>query len=137
MINTKAVIFAQRAALGAIDDYSSAWLVQGFDIWLKSYGELSLERCLGLPKNPIKIRKEIRDGWLREASKLIHCKTSWERAKNLQIEANKFELRQWQCWKSARIPPSHASQLHGILFFALKSGSKLPTSIRQYARILE
>lgn len=137
MIKTRPARLAHRAALGAVDDFAAAWISEGFNAWIRSGCSIPLQRCLGLPTNPDHARKAIRDVWLAEAGKLIEAGSSWRRAKRLKEYVERFERREWVSWKKARIHPTYATELEGLMFFALKSGATLPGTVRQYQRILD
>lgn len=122
---------------GQLDELAMQSLARGFTTWLEAGGSLSLQRCLGLPANPERVRLAMRDGHLRDAAQHIDAPTDWQRAGLMLDAARQFELRRWACWWSYPAPPPHASDLDRCLFLAMRAGGgALPKSQRQYFNIL-
>jgi hypothetical protein len=136
MNNQCSAIYAHRLSVGELDNETADWIVRGFEIWIRNGGVLPLDRCLGLPSNPKNLKIATRNYWLIEASKLIPANSYWHRACLLKKEADKFHGWQWDCWKSRMLPPAHATELQKLLFCALKSGAYLPSTNKQYQRII-
>lgn len=118
------------------DAEAAEWAASGLASWLRLDGQVSLQRALGLGANTDRVRRAIRDLWLREAAALLDHLTPWGRAKELCAAGDKFERRVWPCWRGEDCPPNYATPLQGALFFALKAGTKLPGTARQWRNII-
>jgi hypothetical protein len=63
-----ALLLATDVAEGRVGTQAAHWLAAGLRAWLRADGQVSLERCLQLPRRPDAARRALRDFWLRAAS---------------------------------------------------------------------
>ena len=126
----------QRIVEGA--PWSSAdclWIANALRLWLREYGCLTLPACMGIANSPSRVKRAMRDGWLRVAAEYVDG-GPWERAEALRAAATRFEAGRWRHWKNSAVPPSDASRIEAALHFALRVGAPLPESTQQYRNVL-
>jgi hypothetical protein len=127
---------AQRVASGRPEAGDVAWLSKGFSAFLAAGGALSLERCLGLPRNTTAVRRAHRDYWLREAWKSFGKEQSpWRRSEKLAIAVRDFQSRRWVRWRTLRAAPALATELEAALFQAFRSTESVPHTAMQLHNI--
>lgn len=124
--------------LKAISDYRSreprdryeAWVLQGFDNWIKAGGALSLEQSFGITYR--RLCRFQRDEALRNAMSMIDANNIWIGSKKLEKEWNRFmTCGLWNAWRVNLTPPPEASKLHAALFWAtLNNNSQSLTAAR-------
>ncbi len=123
------------ASSGADSD-AAEWAARGLSAWLNFGGSIPLSRCLGLPASPKDIHIRLRNRWLVEASTLLADGTTpWKTAQRLRDAAQRFEAFQWPAWKSFPMPPSHATNLQRVLFFARKNAA-FPATTEMLRKII-
>ena len=97
---------------------------------------ISLNRYIGLPVSPAKIRLTLRDQLLRQAGALIEAPTPWIRAGVLAEAVRCFERRKWRLgWRHLEEPPLRATAMEALLFRA-RGWAEFPQGQRQLNRIL-
>lgn len=126
---------ARNVASGRIGNAEAEWLRQGFGVWLSNRGALPLDRCLRLPTSHTKMAQAERDMHLRTAWELIDKPGPWLKSVELAAEILRFETQLWPRWRRDTQPPAGASALRTTLFWALRSGAKMPTSTQQVHNI--
>lgn len=127
---------AQRVASGRAEAGDVAWLSKGFSAFLAAGGALSLERCLGLPRNTTAVRRAHRDYWLREAWKSFGEEQSpWRRSEKLATAVRDFQSRRWVRWRTLRAAPALATELEAALFQAFRSTESVPHTAMQLHNI--
>jgi hypothetical protein len=127
---------AQRVARGRAEAGDIAWLIKGFSAFLAAGGALSLERCLGLPRNTTAVRRAHRDYWLREAWKSFGEEQSpWRRSEKLATAVRDFQSRRWIRWRTLRAAPALATELEAALFQAFRSTESVPHTAMQLHNI--
>jgi len=127
---------AQRLANGCAGGDDIAWLSKGFSAFLGAGGSLSLERCLGLPRNDSALRRACRDYWLRRAWKALRNETSpWRRSEKLAVAVKDFQSRRWPRWRVLTVPPASASELELALLEAFRSTERVPRTAMQLHNI--
>jgi hypothetical protein len=127
---------AQRVASGRVDAEDIAWLSKGFSAFLAAGGVLSLERCLGLPRNDCALRRACRDYWLRRAWKALGGSLSpWRRSEKLAATVRDFQSRQWVRWRALTEAPTVASDVEAALFQAFRSSERVPHTAMQLHNI--
>jgi hypothetical protein len=127
---------AQRLANGRAEDDDIAWLSKGFSAFLGAGGSLSLERCLGLPRNDSALRRSCRDYWLRRAWKTLRAERSpWRRSEKLAVAVKDFQSRRWPRWRMLDAPPASASELELALLEAFRSTERVPRTAMQLHNI--
>jgi hypothetical protein len=127
---------AQRLANGCAGDDDIAWLSKGFSAFLGAGGSLSLERCLGLPRNDSALRRACRDYWLRRAWEALRDETSpWRRSEKLAVAVKDFQSRRWPRWRVLSGPPASASELERALLEAFRSAERVPRTAMQLHNI--
>lgn len=99
--------------------------------------DLQMCQCFQISPNRDRLRKNMRNHWLRDAASLIDAPTPWKRARLLRDEALSFERRQWPLWSRANLPPPHANGVQARLFYALRTRASFPTSVRMFHEILK
>lgn len=127
---------------------------RGVQRWIRSAGRarrdsegkltrhrpVSLAQCLGLNENPMLVRRQLRDHWLREAARALEVApgtTHWGRSGALAEAVRAFVGHQWLCWYALSAPPPNASELHRTLFFAMRAaGEEIPRTPRGLHKIL-
>lgn len=113
-------------------------LADGMRLWAaqEAAGEpMPVNRYVGLPASPAKLRRALRDDRLRQAATLIDAPTPWLRAGALAEAARCFELRRWPVWRHMESAPLRASELEAMLFEARQFGEVMLDQ-RQIHRIL-
>jgi hypothetical protein len=127
---------AQRVASGRVEAEDIAWLSKGFSAFLAAGGVLSLERCLGLPRNDCALRRACRDYWLRRAWKALGGPLSpWRRSEKLAATVRDFQSRQWVRWRALTEAPTLASEVEVALFQAFRSSERVPHTAMQLHNI--
>jgi hypothetical protein len=127
---------AQRLANGCAGNDDIAWLSKGFSAFLGAGGSLSLERCLGLPRNDSALRRACRDYWLRRAWKALRDERSpWRRSEKLAVAVKDFQSRRWPRWRVLSEPPANASELERALFEAFRFAERVPRTAMQLHNI--
>jgi hypothetical protein len=127
---------AQRVASGRAEAGDVAWLSKGFSAFLAAGGALSLERCLGLPRNATAVHRAHRDYWLREAWKTFGEEHSpWRRSEKLATAVRDFQSRRWVRWRTLRAAPGLATELEVALFHAFRSAESVPHTAMQLHNI--
>jgi len=96
---------------------------------------IAVNRYIGLPASPCKLRKALRDDCLRRAAALIPAPTPWARASALAEESRLFRLRKWNLWQHLDMAPLRATPIQALLFEARKCAA-LPTTTRQFHNLL-
>ena len=113
-----------------------AWLSKGFSAFLAAGGALSLERCLGLPRNTTAVRRAYRDYWLRRAWESFgHELSPWRRSEKLANAVRDFHSRRWVRWRTLRAAPALATELEAALFYAFRSVESVPRTAMQLHNI--
>lgn len=113
-------------------------LLRGVAAYLRHGGELSLERCMGLPPPSARRRLALakRDYWLGEARRYLEG-PPWSRSVALADAARHFLGTIWPAWRDLDEPPPYASDLRAALFRAAKAaGGRLPATARQMHRLI-
>ncbi len=110
-----------------ITDFDLCQLRLAAKAWVKSNGEVSMERALKLPTTPEKHRQSQRDRWLVEAIKLLpeyHLPRS-EKSNQAVIDRLELEWKEFVCrsamWRLHRDngePPRDTAPFLRCLFFA-------------------
>ena len=127
---------AQRVASGGAEAGDIAWLSKGFSAFLAAGGVLSLERCLGLPRNTTAVRRAYRDYWLRQAWRSFDEPLSpWRRSEKLASAVRDFQSRRWVRWRTLRAAPALATELEAALFHAFRSVDSVPRTAMQLHNI--
>jgi hypothetical protein len=127
---------AQRVASGRVEAEDVAWLSKGFSAYLVAGGALSLERCLGLPRNDCTLRRACRDYWLRRAWKALGGPLSpWHRSEKLAATVRDFQSRQWVRWRALTEAPTIANDVEVALFQAFRSSERVPHTAMQLHNI--
>jgi hypothetical protein len=127
---------AQRVASGRAEAGDIAWLSKGFSAFLAAGGALSLERCLGLPRNTAAVRRAHRDYWLRQAWQSFGKELSpWRRSERLATAVRDFQSRRWIRWRTLRVVPALATELEAALFEAFRSTETVPHTAMQLHNI--
>ena len=127
---------AQRVASGRAEAGDIAWLGKGFSAFLAAGGALSLERCLGLPRNTTAVRRAHRDYWLRQAWQSFGEGLSpWRRSEKLATAVRDFQSRRWIRWRTLRAVPALATELEAALFQAFRSTESVPHTAMQLHNI--
>jgi hypothetical protein len=129
-----------RAAAGdpAARQQAAEILLAGVAAYLRHGGELSLERCLGIPPPSACRRLALakRDYWLGEARRYLEG-PPWSRSVALADAARHFLGTIWPAWRDLDEPPPYASDLRAALFRAAKAaGGRLPATARQMHRLI-
>jgi len=123
------------ASAGA-DAEAAEWAAHGLSAWLNFGGSIPLPRCLGLPASPKDIRIRLRNRWLAEAFTLLADDTTpWKSAQRLRDAARHFEAYKWPAWESDPMPPSHATDIQRMLFFARKN-AEFPATTEMFRKIM-
>lgn len=136
LLSDQAFDRAQRVASGRVDPEDVAWLSKGFSAFLAAGGVLSLERCLGLPRNDCALRRACRDYWLRRAWKALGGSLSpWRRSEKLAATVRDFQARQWVRWRALTEAPTLASEVEAALFQAFRSSERVPHTAMQLHNI--
>lgn len=123
-----AASFASNVAAGRIGPTEVARLQKGFSAWLAGSGAMPLERYLHLPQTTKALTRANRDAWLRQAWLLTDPVEPWLKSCALAVELNDFMARIWPAWSQQDAPPERASGLRSALFWAAKTGARLPGS---------
>jgi hypothetical protein len=127
---------AQRVASGRAEAGDIAWLSKGFSAFLAAGGALSLERCLGLPRNTTAVRRAYRDYWLRQAWRSFDKQLSpWRRSEKLASAVRDFQSRRWVRWRTLTAAPAIATELEAALFQAFRSTENVPHTAMQLHNI--
>jgi len=115
---------------------AGAWLARGF-IRCMQEGEL-LHKTLNLSRLKYQYLLSIRDKHLYAAWLLTdETLSDWQRAGELIIKIERFKLGRWSKVQFLAAPPSNVSPLNRCLFYALKTGIKIPTTVRQVNNIVK
>jgi hypothetical protein len=132
---------AERAAAGDRSDDVFTWLTGGLQAWLRADGEVSLERCLRLPRSRDAQRRARRDRALRRAAQLVPRLTARATYIALETEWGRFVCGPlWAAWRDDDEPPAGTSELHRLLFIASRehrSSARGTLVWRQLQRIVE
>lgn len=119
-----------------VGEEQAQWLRTGVLSWLRNGGKIPLATFLGFPAGSRGVRLFRRDLWLREAVRFVQAPTSWQRADLLRRAATVFMARTWPAWHRLSVPPTHATELQGCLFWAANSEPRLPATTKQFHNIL-
>lgn len=125
---SEAGLFASNVAAGRIGPAEIAQLQRGFSGWLVSGGAVPLETCLHLPQTKKGFARANRDVWLRRAWQLTDANEPWLKSCALAAEMADFAARIWPEWGKDNRPPERASALRSALFWAMKTGARIPAS---------
>lgn len=120
------------------DDEVAEFLADAFAAWLRPDADQNLMAYLvGPGYSREQLKREMRNTWLVEAAREIDVPPTKSKTRALLAEINAFERRKWPIWRTANFPPVHASALESRLFFAFRTGARMPTTSRQIDYILK
>jgi hypothetical protein len=136
-VNTPPAILIQRLMESRVaDDETAGFLAGAFEAWLAPGADSNLARhMIGPGRSRDQLRVEMRNTWLREAARLLKTPPTASRARALLEAINAFERRKWPIWRQSSFPPAHASELEAVLFYALRTGARMPTTRQQIHEI--
>lgn len=126
-----AILLQRVTESRTIDQEAAAWLIDALQRWQAG---VDWQRASGLV-SPDRAKIAIRDYWLTHAAEHL-AGTPWQRARQLQAVAHRFERDQWPSWKRGSLPPLEASDMQVCLFLALRAGAILPETPQAYLAML-
>jgi hypothetical protein len=127
-----------RAAAGdpRAREQAAEIVLRGVGTYLRLAGEVSLERCCGLPAPSARKRLSQLERDFHLARAFQQC-TAPNRAEQLACEIRDFMSRILPAWHGMAAPPEHASVLRTELFHAVTAcPERFPFSSRQLRRIV-
>lgn len=129
---------AWRVASGQFDDSLLAVLSRGFAAFVNAGGDLSLERCLRIPRGSARFRVAQRNYWLAEVARATDgISSQWGLAVAISKELNTFiTCGAWRAWKELQDPPTGTSTLRTGLFYAAKFNDGKSLSSKQVSRVI-
>jgi hypothetical protein len=128
----------ERIVNGVLDADATRWVQRGFLTWIRSDGEIPLERCLHLPRTSKQLQRLRRDDAIRDAGRLLDAPTSYALAKEVERELCQFiERGPWRHWRALGAAPEQSSKLRAALFVAVKCNDGESLSVKQLQRILD
>jgi hypothetical protein len=135
-MNNQAILTRAAAGDPQARDQAAEIVLRGVGTYLRLAGEVSLERCCGLPAPSARkrIAQAQRDYHLAKA--FLQC-AGPNRAEDLAGHISDFMSRIWPSWRGLAEPPPSASELRADLHRAvLACPDNFPTSSRQIRRIV-
>lgn len=122
-----------RVTRGEFDDEVREWLQRGFQAHERAEGDLTLDRCLELPRGK-RANLVKRDECLREAFSLCDGKSATARARHLALEIMRFGPLRRQV-EAGNLPEASLSRLRQAVLGAYRQDAPMPSSWRQLLRI--
>lgn len=132
-----ALEMVQRIAAGDMGPDVAHWLQHSVSTWLRSGGEVPLERCMHLPNTPKRLQLVRRDAWLIGAAELIPGSSANQVAEELSDHLAAFLSHgPWRHWRDLQDAPPGASGLRTALFYVAKFNDGEGLSAKQVWRIV-
>ena len=134
-MDTFSKLLAVVEHLETVDSEWSEWFISAVNISLES--SQTLDQALGIRGMRYAHLKQQRDEHIYKAwQKLPDHLSPWRRSSMLAELIYRFESRCWPRLRHKEEVPEHLSQIEVLIFKALQTGLKLPSTPRQLHNIV-